>query len=235
MLMSVPVFWAGVIISAVVAAWLLYRYVVPQSWRDWARAGMVLAFVIAFYAEMYGFPVTIYLLTRVFGLDVAGNFWEGNLWVYLTGTPAVMLVAMMAGYTIAAFGIMLVIAGWRELFGAKKSGRLATGGPYALMRHPQYTGIFLALFGEGVVHWPTAFSLAAVPAIVLAYVLLARKEEREMMQTFGEQYAQYRRRVPMFFPDRRGWRKLLGGESFGGREESGKRGRESQRRESGAR
>ncbi len=83
-------------------------------------------------------------------------------------------------------------------------------GPYALVRHPQYTGIFLAVFGEGVVHWPSIFSLAAFPIIVFAYVLLARKEERQMIETFRESYRQYRSRVPMFFPRRGEWGKLLG-------------------------
>lgn len=82
--------WGLAAISIVVVSWILYRYVALKSWREWARAGIVQAFIIAFYAEMYGFPVTLYLLTRLFGLDVAGQFWDGNLWVYLTGVPAAM-------------------------------------------------------------------------------------------------------------------------------------------------
>lgn len=95
---------------------------------------------------------------------------------------------------------MLLISGWREIYRARKEGRLATGGPYAFVRHPQYTGIFLAIFGEGVVHWPTVFSLTAFPIIVVAYMLLARKEERQMLEEFGERYREYQERVPMFFP-----------------------------------
>ena len=153
-------FWGAAVISIVVVSWFFYRYVVPKSWREWAGAGVVQAFVIAFYAEMYGFPVTIYFLARVFNLDIAGNFWDGNLWVYLTGEPAAMFVSMGIGYTIAFFGVTLLTAGWREAYRANKQKRLAAGGLYTVVRHPQYTGIFLALFGEGVVHWPTIFSLA---------------------------------------------------------------------------
>ena len=69
-------------------------------------------------------------------------------------------------------------------------------GPYAAVRHPQYTGIFLAVFGEGVMHWPTVFSLAAFPIIVGAYVLLAGKEERQMTDTYGDRYLEYQKRVP---------------------------------------
>lgn len=209
-MMNTNFFWGGAAISIVVASWFFYRYVVPKSWREWAGAGVVQAFVIAFYAEMYGFPVTIYFLARFFNLDITGNFWDGNLWIYLTGEPAAMIVSMIIGYTIAFFGVTLLIAGWREVYRANKQGRLATGGPYALVRHPQYTGIFMALFGEGVVHWPTIFSLAAFPVVVIAYTLLARKEERQMTEKVGDEYRQYARRVPMFLPRRGDWRKLFG-------------------------
>jgi len=204
------VFWGGAAISIVVVSWFFYRHVVPKSWREWTRTGIVQAFVIAFYAEMYGFPVTIYLLARIFKLDIVGSFWDGNLWIYLTGTPKAMVVSMIIGYAIAFFGVTLLIAGWREVYRANKQGRLATGGPHALVRHPQYTGIFLALFGEGVVHRPTGFSLAAFPIVVIAYVLLARKEERKMIETFGDEYWKYQHRVPMFLPHAGDWRKLFG-------------------------
>ncbi|MBI2737099.1 MAG: isoprenylcysteine carboxylmethyltransferase family protein [Rhodospirillales bacterium] len=203
--MNTNVFWGGAAISIVVASWFLYRFLVPKSWREWTRAGIVQAFIIAFYAEMYGFPVTIYLLVRLFNLDVAGKFWDGNLWIYLTGAPGVMLVSMFIGVTIALFGVLLLIAGWREVYRMSQQGRLATGGPYALVRHPQYTGLFLALFGEGVVHWPTVISLAAFPVIVFAYARLAWKEERQMLEKFGNEYREYRRQVPMFLPYRAEW------------------------------
>lgn len=207
--MNTQVFWGAAAISVVAASWFFYRYVLPKSWQEWTRAGVVQAFIIGFYAEMYGFPVTIYFLARVFHLDVAGNFWDGNLWVYLTGTQSAMLVSMVIGYTISFFGITLVVASWRALYRARKQGQLAISGPYALVRHPQYTGFFMVLFGEGVVHWPTVFSLAAFPVIVLAYVLLARKEERQTTETFGDAYREYRRRVPMFVPRTSDWRTLF--------------------------
>ena len=207
--MNTGTMWGAAGISIVVISWFFYRYIVPKSWREWTRAGIVQAFIIAFYAEMYGFPVTLYLVTRFFGLDVSGEFWGGNLWVYLTGSPAAMLVSMAIGYAIAFAGVLLLISGWREIYHARKAGRLAKGGPYAYVRHPQYTGIFLVIFGEGVVHWPTIFSLVAFPLIVLLYVVLARKEERETLERFGDAYREYQRRVPMFFPNWQDWRKLL--------------------------
>lgn len=203
--------WGFAVISIVFVSWVLFRYLAPRRRREWARAGIFQAFIIAFYAEMYGFPVTLYALTRLFGLDVEGQAWRGNLWAYLTGSETTMLVTMILGYAISIFGILLLIRGWRQVYRATKEHRLATDGAYAVVRHPQYLGLFLAVFGEGVVHWPTIFSLAAFPVIVIAYALLASHEERQMSEEHGRAYEDYRRRVPMFIPRPGAWGALLSG------------------------
>ena len=191
--------WGLAAIVIVVVSWLMYRYLAPASWKEWARAGVVQAFIIAFYAEMYGFPLTIYFLARFFGLDLA---WTegGNLWAQVFGTPVAHLVAMVIGYAIVFSGASLVADGWRRVHQARREGRLATEGAYARVRHPQYTGLFLIVFGEGIVHWPTIFSVIAFPVIVVAYTMLARKEERRMLAEHGDEYREYQRRVPMFIP-----------------------------------
>jgi protein-S-isoprenylcysteine O-methyltransferase Ste14 len=191
--------WSLAVIVIVVVSWLLYRYLAPQGWKEWARAGVVQAFIIAFYAEMYGFPLTIYFLARFFGLDLAWGE-GGNLWAQIFGTEAAHVVAMVLGYAIVFGGATLVADGWRRIHKARREERLVTDGVYARMRHPQYTGLFLIVFGEGIVHWPTIVSVAAFPVIVLAYTLLARKEERQMLEKFGDEYREYQRRVPMFIP-----------------------------------
>lgn len=191
--------WGLAVIVIVVVSWLLYRYLAPQSWKEWGRVGVVQAFIIAFYAEMYGFPLTIYFLTRFFGLDLA---WTegGNLWAQLFGTPVAHIVAMLLGYAIVFGGAIMVADGWRRVHKAQREGRLATGGVYAKVRHPQYTGLFLIVFGEGIVHWPTIVSVIAFPVIVITYTLLAKREERQMIKEFGDEYRAYQQRVPMFIP-----------------------------------
>ena len=201
--------WGLAAVVIVVVSWLMYRYLAPASWKEWARAGVVQAFIIAFYAEMYGFPLTIYFLARFFGLDLR---WAegGNLWAQLFGTPMAHFVAMILGYTFVFSGATLVAEGWRQVHRARRAGKLVTDGVYARVRHPQYTGLFVIVFGEGIVHWPTIFSVIAFPVIVVAYTVLARKEERRMVAEFGDEYRDYQRRVPMFIP--RSW--------FGDREEA---------------
>jgi len=198
--------WGLAVIVIVIVSWLLYRYLAPDDWKEWTRAGVLQAFIIAFYAEMYGFPLTIYFLARFFGLDLAWNE-GGNLWVQLFGTPVAHIVAMVLGYAIVFAGATLVAEGWRTIHRVRREDRLATEGVYTKVRHPQYTGLFMIIFGEGIVHWPTIVSVAALPIIVGAYTLLARKEERQMLQKFGDEYRKYQRRVPMFIPRFDSWDK----------------------------
>ena len=201
--------WQLTILMIVVASWLLYRYVAPRGWREWSRAGLVEAFIIALYAEMYGFPLTIYVLSGFLGLKIPWLHESGHLWATLFGWGDLgAMVEMLVGYAFVFFGLSLLIEGWREVYRASREGRLATERLYGVVRHPQYTGIFLGLFGQ-MIHWPTIPTVVLFPVVVWAYVRLARREERQMIERFGDAYEAYRRRVPMFFPRRGEWRRLL--------------------------
>jgi len=200
--------WPLAVIMIVLVSWVLYRYLAPKTWREWASAGLVQAFIIALYAEMYGFPLTIYLLVRFFGLDSPDL--NANLWSTLLGMGELgMMISMILGYALLFIGIGLFIQGWRELYKARQKDQLVTTGLYHYVRHPQYTGLFLGLFGEGIVHWPTLFSVAIFPIIVLAYILLARSEERKVLAQFGDEYRDYQDRVPMFIPRMKQWKNVI--------------------------
>lgn len=199
--------WPYAILMIVIASWVLYHFLAPASWRDWTGAGLVQAFIIALYAEMYGFPLTLYFLTSVLPVEIPLVHNSGHLWATLLGYGTGGQVAeMLIGYAFITVGLMLVIRGWIAVY--FDGNRLLTDGVYGVVRHPQYAGIFFAVFGQ-LVHWPTLATLALAPVIVFAYVHLARREERRMVERFGEAYVAYRRRVPMFFPQWRHFRKLI--------------------------
>ena len=211
--------WALAVIMIVLVTWVLYRYLAPKTWHEWASAGLVQAFIIALYAEMYGFPLTIYLLVRFFGLD-SPNL-NANLWSTLLGMGELgMFISMILGYALLFIGIGLFIQGWRELYRARQKNKMITTGLYRFVRHPQYTGLFLGLFGEGIIHWPTLFSVVIFPIIVLAYYLLARSEERKVIEQFGDEYRSYQARVPMFIPRIGQWQKIMKASNIGGRHEN---------------
>ncbi|MAM70664.1 MAG: isoprenylcysteine carboxyl methyltransferase [Gammaproteobacteria bacterium] len=205
--------WALAVIMIVFLSWLLYRFLAPKSWREWASAGVIQAFIIALYAEMYGFPLTIYLLSRFFGLDRGGL--NASLWSSLLGMGETgMIISMILGYGLLFVGIGIFFQGWRQLHKARQENRLVTDGLYSLVRHPQYTGLFIGIFGEGVVHWPTLFSVGLFPVIVFAYVMLARSEEKRVLKEFGDEYRAYMERVPMFIPRKTQLRQFIKSASF---------------------
>jgi len=200
--------WIVALIMIVLVSWYMYKYLAPKSWHEWAGAGVVQAFIIALYAEMYGFPLTIYLLARFGGLDrteLNANLWSSLLGMGETG----MMISMILGYILLFLGIGLFFQGWRQVYKARQQHVLVTDGLYALARNPQYTGLFIALFGEGIVHWPTLFSVALFPVIVFIYYRLSLREERKVLAEFGDEYSVYKKRVPMFIPRREQWKSFV--------------------------
>ena len=200
--------WGLALIVIVAVSWFLYRYLAPKTWREWASAGVVQAFIIALYAEMYGFPLTIYILVRYFGLD-AGDL-NASIWSTLLGYGETgMMISMIFGYVILFAGIGIFLEGWRELHRARRENRLVTDKLYALVRHPQYTGLFIAVFGEGIIHWPTIISVSLFPVIVVVYVRLALREEKKVIAEFGDAYLSYKAKTPGFIPKWGQWKSFL--------------------------
>ena len=197
--------WGAMIIMIVIVSWILYSYLVPKNFKEWRNAGLVQAFIIALYAEMYGFPLTIYLLTSFLGIDIPWLHTRGHLWGTLLGLEDTgAMIEMFIGFAFILAGLMLMARGWRLVFSAQEKDELVTDGIYKYVRHPQYTGIFIALFGQ-LIHWPTVVTLLLFPVIAGAYYHLARKEEKAMISKFGEAYRAYMQSVPMFFPKLKNW------------------------------
>lgn len=204
--------WEIALIMIIIVSWILYKYIVPENYKEWRNAGLVQAFIIALYAEMYGFPLTIYILTSFLGIDIAWLHIRGHLWGTLLGFgDSGAMIEMFLGYSIIFTGLILISKGWFLIYKAQPKGELVTSGIYQYIRHPQYTGLFIALFGQ-LVHWPTIITLVLFSIIICAYYRLSLKEEKAMLLKYGEVYRKYQQEVPMFFSKLSHWRLLFFGE-----------------------
>lgn len=198
-------FWLLVVINAAVFIIFAFSFTKPRTARDWRSFGMFAAFIVALFTEMYGFPVTIYLLSgwlarRYPALDLYTHD-AGHLWQTLfgwEGNPHLDPLHLLS-YVIIIGGFMLIANAWHELYAAQREERLTTAGSYASVRHPQYVGFVLIMFGF-LVQWPTLLTLVMFPILVSVYGRLARREERELLAQFGEQYARYTAVTPAFIP-----------------------------------
>lgn len=197
--------WTLVVVNAAIFIFFALSFAKPRTGRDWRMFGAFSAFIVALFTEMYGFPLTIYLLSgglqaRYPGTDFLSHD-AGHLLETLLGWKAQPHFGPfhIASDVLIAGGFVLVYRAWRVLYEAQRGGALATTGPYAYMRHPQYAGFVLILFGF-LLQWPTILTLVMFPILVIMYVRLARFEEREAQARFGERYRRYAATVPRFWP-----------------------------------
>ena len=197
--------WPLVIINVAVFIIFAFSFTHPRSARDWRSFGAFAAFIIALFTEMYGFPLTIYLLSGWLGnafpgLDLASHN-AGHLWETLfgwKGDPHLNPLHLLSDVLIGG-GFILLAAAWEVLYKAQRAHQLTTTGPYKYVRHPQYGGFILIMLGF-LLQWPTLLTLLMFPLLVVMYKRLARREEREVAAEFGVEYAAYAQNTPAFFP-----------------------------------
>ncbi|MDI4635233.1 isoprenylcysteine carboxylmethyltransferase family protein [Pelomonas sp. V22] len=201
--------WSLVILNSAVFLMFAFSFFKPQTARDWRSFSAFAAFIVALFVEMYGFPLTIYLLsgwlqTRYPGLDLLSHN-SGHLWATLLGEKGDPHFGPLhiASYILLGGGFWLLSSAWHVLYHAQRRHSLATVGPYARIRHPQYVAFVLILLGF-LAQWPTLLTLAMFPILLVMYGRLAITEEREMEQQFGDAYRRYAARTPRFIPARRG-------------------------------
>jgi len=197
--------WSLVIINSAVFIMFAFTFFKPRTATDWRSFGAFSAFLIALFTEMYGFPLTIFLLSGWLQSNYPGIDWlahdSGHLAEMLfgwRGNPHFGPFHILSFAFIFA-GFILISAAWHVLYQAQSTGRLAVTGPYAKIRHPQYVGFIAVMFGF-LLQWPTILTLAMFPVLVWMYVRLAHAEERDALERFGVEYETYRSRVPGFMP-----------------------------------
>jgi len=197
--------WPLVVINSLIFIIFAFSFTHPRTKRDWRSFGAFSGFIIALFTEMYGFPLTIYLLSgwlqrRYPGVDFFSHD-AGHLLEILFGwraNPHFGPFHLLSNLLIFG-GFILLSSAWKVLYEAQRDHTLAASGPYAKIRHPQYVAFVLILFGF-LLQWPTILTLVMFPILVFMYVRLARREEREVLAEFGEAYARYMANTPAFFP-----------------------------------
>ncbi len=197
--------WGLVILNSAVFIMFAFSFFKPATPRDWRTFGTYSAFVVALFAEMYGFPLTIYALsgwlqTKYPGLDLMSHN-SGHLWLTIFGEQGDPHFGVMhiISFALLAGGFYLLSSAWHVLYHAQRSNRFADSGPYARIRHPQYVAFVLIMLGF-LFQWPTILTLVMFPVLAVMYARLGRQEEQEMLAIFGAPYQQYLDKTPKFIP-----------------------------------
>lgn len=198
--------WSLVILNSLIFILFAYSFTKQSEGKhDWRSLGMFSAFVVAYFTEMYGFPLTIYLFSGWLashypGVDLYSHY-NGHLLhtlFGLKGDPHFDIFHILSNILIIA-GLLILASAWRVLYQAQKEHKLATMGAYAKVRHPQYDGFVMIMVGF-LLQWPTLITLIMFPILVAVYVRLAYREEKEVTKQFGEEYIQYAQKTPAFIP-----------------------------------
>ena len=213
--------WFLVLVNSLVFLIFAFSFFRPRTRRDWRTFGAFSAFIVALFTEMYGFPLTIYLVSGWLGSRYPGvdflSHEAGHLWQTLLGWQGNAHfgpVHIVSDVLIFA-GFFLLAASWKVLYKAQRNRELAITGPYSKIRHPQYMAFIVIMMGF-LVQWPTLPTVLMFPVLVWMYVRLARREEQEALAEFSEQYMRYAENTPRFFP--RVWQHPKSSENLGPRD-----------------
>ena len=197
--------WGLVLINSLVFILFAYSFFKPHTPRDWRSFGAFSAFLVALFVEMYGFPLTIYFMAGWLQSRYPKVDWfshdAGHLLEMLFGWKANPHVGPfhILSFIFIGGGFILVSTAWKVLYDAQQKRMLATAGPYSYVRHPQYVGFIMVMFGF-LLQWPTILTLAMFPVLTFMYVKLAKTEERDSIAEFRRAYTQYASEVPGFVP-----------------------------------
>lgn len=196
--------WGDTLIVSAVFLVFVFGFVWPRGGMQWRNTGLYSAFIISLFVEMFGIPLTIFVLApllHVPALDFGMN--QSHLWAFLLDRAGLVPLAwgvylvMVVSMALIALGIALVAVGWAQVYGARHE--LRTSGIYRFLRHPQYLGLMFVIVALNI-QWPTIPTLVMAPILIVMYVRQARREDRELEARFGRAFAAYAARVPAFVP-----------------------------------
>lgn len=173
-----------------VSRWVELIYKVATG--DW-RARVILAPIVG----------TLYLSLIAFFvfLSLAVDQWLSLPRIYCSLSFAIGLVFIFLGIFLTLFSTALFLKERGTPVPVSPPPKLITTGPYRFARNPMLSGIFIQLFGLGIALGSLSLTLIFTPLFIIINVWELKKvEEPELLKRLGEPYAEYRKRVPMFFP-----------------------------------
>lgn len=203
--------WSLVIINSAIFIIFAFSFTKPKTKKDWRSLGMFSAFIVALFTEMYGFPLTIYLLSGWLTQNYPGvdflSHENGHLWHTILGLGgnAHFDIMHILSTVFIILGFWLLASSWNVLYKSQKEGTLASTGTYSYVRHPQYLAFMIIMFGF-LLQWPTLPTLVMFPILVYIYVRLSKREEEDALAIFDNQYKSYMQKTPAFIPK---WNDLI--------------------------
>ncbi len=196
--------WPMVFVITAIFLFFIFFLMRPRRPGEWRGTGLTTAFFISLFTEMFGIPLTIYLLAPLLGVEPQiFGMQQSHLWAYLLSRAGLMkledgvYLVMVVSTGIIAVGFSLLTLGWKEVY--RGEGALVTAGLYAKLRHPQYLGLILIIVAF-LVMWPTLLTIVLAPFLIGRYILLAREEDKELEGKFGDVFCRYKERVSGFIP-----------------------------------
>jgi len=171
-------------------------FLLPLSFRrrvDWKEYGLVVAFFVSLFVEMYGIPL-ILLLVAPHLKGIAPEHVHAAASVEFMGVRFGFTIPMIYGTVLVIVGTVLVLLGWFTLYRGLKREPLVTTGIYSLTRNPQYLGFILVIVGW-LVGWPTILVVVMAPILIVMYARLCVREERELASLSG--FEEYKASVPL--------------------------------------
>jgi len=176
---------------------MFITFLIPLSFRrkiDWKEYGIVTAFFVSLFIEMYGIPLTILFVSKSINspsIEIANVVYEFEF----LGVTIAMDMAMLYASVLIVIGTIFILVAWITLYKKIKKEELVTTGIYSYSRHPQYFGFILIIIGW-FVGWPTILTVVFAIILIYKYIKVCRVEEKELAHI--KSYQEYRDNVPFF-------------------------------------
>ena len=176
---------------------IFISFLIPLSFRrkiDWKEYGLVTAFFVSLFVEMYGIPLTVFFASKSIQGPVVGL--AGTVYDFeFLGVGISMTFAMFYGTILMVIGTIIIIIAWITLYKKIKKEEIVTSGIYSISRHPQYFGFLLIIFGW-LIGWPTILTVIFSSILIYKYVKVCKIEEKELASS--KKYQEYKNSVPFF-------------------------------------